>query len=183
MSINLRSNYALDKTKASEGEWLEVEDGIWFKVAYMASEATRNRLMKLREGREGELRQQERSNGDGQIALDDLDILAHALVLDWRGIQEQDENGNWQDLPCTPDNIKRALADDPDTGLSMEHVRADIHQFSVNDRNFRHVVESEKLGKNSQSGSSGKSSTGTKSRSTKGQGKSSASAPRSQTAR
>jgi len=159
MTIRLREKGALDPTKAQEGEWHEIFDGIWLKVAYASMERVRRVAQAIRNERgEAALRESERAQANGeegtQEAVDNsVEMLARGLILDWSGVHETDSEGDSHAMPCTAENIRRVFSDTDDEDMS--DLREQVALFAQNPDNFRVVREREALGKNSATASTG----------------------------
>ena len=131
-SLNIMTRLGFDKTKSSDGVWLELDDEISVRVAREGNpayrEATRDSVKKY----EADFDNDDKEVSLRAYALFVAETMSTALVKDWKGVK--DENG--KDVPYTPEIGFELFSDE-----GMEAVVEKIYKFSQTIENYRHEAE------------------------------------------
>ena len=110
MALNLTIERE-DKQKASDGVWCDYGNGVKMKIRRIScpeSVAVRNRLIaELKEGYKGDkVIDEEDASAMGSK------IIAEAIIVDWEGISEIDDDGKEIEYPYNYENAYNMLTDD-----------------------------------------------------------------------
>ena len=107
--MNLAKIFATNKTKESEGVWVDGPEGTRFKIARMGNPQYTAMLQRLLTPHRVALRQGRMD--DTVLTKITHEVMAHTILLDWEHVDLDEQN---KDVAYTPGIGKQCLADWPD---------------------------------------------------------------------
>jgi hypothetical protein len=108
--------YKTDRKLEEEGVWVDFGDGVEVKLRRLNSAKSKEVRRKLEKPYEKQYRNGREYPDSLQETLMNKQ-LAEAIVVDWKGIPELNEQGEpieGKDMVCTPDNVIRMVSQFPD---------------------------------------------------------------------
>lgn len=134
VKVKAFSAFRSDEKKEEEGVWQTIVDGVDFKIRRMRSKPVLDARKKIYGPFE---RAQRGSTQDLPDAIElqcTINLLAKAVVIDWRGPGMVDDNG--EPIPFTEDNCTEILSD-KETGKDLRtliiSLSADAEVFAPED--------------------------------------------------
>lgn len=128
MKTNLTALYKTDGSFEKDGIWMAVGGGVEFRVRRFGGEnsvAVSKAMAKFNKPYAAKM--QSNSMTTQELNLVDAQILAEALISDWKGVK--DENG--VELDCTFENVVSVLADLPELMAALMRNASDFNKFKV----------------------------------------------------
>jgi hypothetical protein len=128
MKTNLTALYKTDKSFEKDGIWMAVGNGVEFKVRRFGGEnsvSVAKAMAKFNKPYAAKM--QSNSMTQEETNLVDAQILAEALISDWKGIK--DDNG--VELECTFQNVVSVLAELPELMAALMRNATDFNKYKV----------------------------------------------------
>ena len=111
MELKLFEEEHIDKQKASGGVWCDYGDGVELKLRRIGcpeAVVVRDRLLaELKDGYKGD-----KDIEEGDAIEIGKQIIAEAIVVEWKGISEYTEAGEEIEYPCTVENAYAMIPDE-----------------------------------------------------------------------
>lgn len=133
--MSLYDRYGTNKNLEEEGTWMDMGDGVGFKIRRFRSKTVQEVKKKAERPYENILKRGEEIPEDIATKLL-VEQISKGVVVDWRGVQDREG----KDMPFTYENAKTLFNDLPDLML-------EIFQESVSRDRFKNQAD-EDAGKN-----------------------------------
>lgn len=132
VSKKLLNRYSTDVNLEENGVWVDFGDGIRIRVRRIRSKKSLEVRKELERPYTSDIRKGPLPESTMETLL--LQQMAHALVVDWEGIVDDNE----QPIPCTPDNITEVMA-------VLTDLRDEVLQVSISADSYRTRLDEEAL--------------------------------------
>lgn len=130
MKIKALQVFRTDEDAEENGKWATIADGVEFKLRRLRSKAVNKARERIYGPYERAMGPRKKDLPEAVEVQCTINLLAEAVVVDWRGEGMVDDNGNA--IPFSVDTAKEIFGD-PDTGKDL---RATVIGLSMDDGLF-----------------------------------------------
>ena len=130
MKIKAFADYKSDEKLEDEGVWSPMADGVDFKIRRLRSKIVEKARERIYGPHERALGPRKKSLPDGLETQLTIQLLAQAVIVDWKGPGMVDDDG--KAIPFTVENCAEVISD-ADTG---KDIRAAVLQYGMDGEHY-----------------------------------------------
>jgi len=130
MGLNLTKEFKTDKESEVNGIWEDFGDGCEIKIARIGNPNFRKVSTEVRKPYKKQINRGTLSEEKTTNLL--IKILAKTIILDWKGLTENDENGKEVEIEYNYANCIRVLTDYPDFREQVVEISTSMEAYKIN---------------------------------------------------
>jgi len=122
--MDIKKEYGTDASLETEGTWEDFGEGCEIKIARIGNKAYRKYFQKASKPYQKQIRRGTLSDDKAEELL--IDAMAHCIVMDWKGMQE-----DGADIEFSIANCKRVLTEYKDLRDAISDIANSAESFKL----------------------------------------------------